>query len=103
MDAGVAEVKRLYVQPAARGHGIGRALLRRLLADARAEGFHTVRLETMGFMGEARALYTAFGFAEVPPFAHSQAALSGLVGVVHFMALALQALRQGVVAAEVTP
>lgn len=90
VDAGVAEVKRLYVRPAARGHGIGRALLQRLLADARVEGFHTVRLETLSFMTEARAMYKAFGFVEAPAFADAQAALSGAQDSVHFMSLSLR-------------
>jgi catechol 2,3-dioxygenase-like lactoylglutathione lyase family enzyme/GNAT superfamily N-acetyltransferase len=90
VSAGVGEIKRLYVRPAARGHGIGRALLRQLLAGARAEEFHTLQLETLDFMAEARALYRSLGFAEVPACGPSQAALSGLEGITQFMTLALR-------------
>lgn len=91
VDDEVAEVKRLYVRPSARGHGIGRGLLECLLAHAREQGYRTVRLETMRFMAEARALYDALGFVKVSPFEGSQAAMmAGLGDVVDFMALALQ-------------
>ena len=96
VDPAVAEVKRLYVRPSARGHGIGRKLLQSLLSHAREQGFRTVRLETMGFMAEARALYDALGFVKVQPFGDSQAAMSGLEGVVDFMALALHPSEPGV-------
>lgn len=41
----IAEIKRMYVRPSARGHGLGRQLLEQLLADARALDFRLVRLE----------------------------------------------------------
>lgn len=90
VDDDVAEVKRLFVRPSARGHAIGRALLHRLIAAARAEGFRTLRLETMTFMREARAIYAAFGFRDVPAFDQAQAAMSGLTDVVIFMELPLR-------------
>lgn len=90
VDRTMAEIKRLYVRPSARGHGIGRRMLQDLLSHARKHGFRTIRLETMGFMAEARALYDAFGFVEVPPFEDSQAAMAGLEGVVEFMMLTLR-------------
>lgn len=90
VDGDVAEVKRLYVRPTARGHAIGRALLHRLLVAARAEGFRMLRLETTTFMREARAIYAAFGFRDVPAFAQTQAAMSGLTDLVHFMELPLR-------------
>lgn len=90
IDGDVAEVKRMFVGRAARGHSIGRALLFRLIAAARAEGFRKLRLETMTFMHEARALYAAFGFRDVSAFDESQAAMSGLTDVVRFMELNLR-------------
>lgn len=90
VDDRVAEVKRLFVRRAARGHSIGRALLFRLITAARDEGFRTLRLETASFMREARALYAAFGFRDVSAFDKSQAAMSGLTDVVRFMELSLR-------------
>lgn len=65
----VAEIKRMYVRPSARGRGIGRALLAWLVEDARALGARSVRLESAGFMVEAHTLYRSFGFAAIEPFA----------------------------------
>jgi GNAT superfamily N-acetyltransferase len=86
----IAEVKRMYVRAAARGRGVGRQLLHRLLDDARALGFRIVRLESATFMREAHALYRSFGFAEVAPYEGSEfAAIPGAEKIQLFMALEL--------------
>jgi GNAT superfamily N-acetyltransferase len=68
ISADVAEIKRMYVDPAVRGHGAGRALLRRVIDDARAAGYRALQLETAVWMVEAHALYHSFGFVDAPPF-----------------------------------
>lgn len=73
IDDTTAEIKRMYVRPAAQGLGVGRALLARLVQDARAEGYATVRLETVRFMTAAQAMYRAFDFVEVERFDGSEA------------------------------
>lgn len=78
VDADVAEVKRMFVRPRARGTGVGRAVLEHLLADARSEDFRTVRLETFTFMRPALALYRSFGFVDVEAFDGSETATVGL-------------------------
>ena len=65
---GIAEIKRMYIRPSARGHGLGRRLLEQLLADARALHFRLIRLESAVFMPEAHALYRSAGFTDVPPY-----------------------------------
>ena len=86
----IVEIKRMYVQPAARGHGIGRALLQRLLDDARELTFRVVRLESAAFMGEAHALYRSFGFEDVPPYEGREfEAVAGAEEIQVFMALDL--------------
>jgi putative acetyltransferase len=65
----IAEIKRLYVVPQARGTGLGRALLDRAIDEARARGYERVRLDShRGSMGAAIALYARLGFAEIPPY-----------------------------------
>jgi len=65
---GVAEIKRMYTDPASRGHGVARAVLLRLIDDARAAGYRRLQLETAVWMVEAHALYRSCGFADAPPF-----------------------------------
>ena len=65
-----AEVKRMYVDPAVRGRGVARALLRALVEHARAHGLTTLRLETGTEQPEAIALYESEGWRPVPPFGH---------------------------------
>jgi len=63
-----AEIKRMYVDPAARGRGIGKLILDTLLDHARANGVRVARLETGVKQGEALGLYRAAGFAERAAF-----------------------------------
>jgi GNAT superfamily N-acetyltransferase len=91
IDEPTAEIKRMYVRPAAQGLGVGRAILAQLLQDARAEGYATVRLETLRFMTVAQAMYRSFGFVEVSGFDGSEAANTVLEPLTIFMALDLAA------------
>ena len=72
---GIAEVKRMWVSPSARGLGIGRRMLGELEDAARARRARRLRLETNESLVEAQALYRANGFAPVEaynrePYAH---------------------------------
>jgi putative acetyltransferase len=69
LDAETAEMKRLYLRPAARGAGLGRALAAAAIAHAREHGFARVVLDTMAEqMPEAVALYRSMGFREAPAY-----------------------------------
>lgn len=72
LDEAVGELRRMYVVPAHRGKGLGRALLAALEDAARELGYTTLRLETGNEAPEARALYTSSGYGPIPcwgPFA----------------------------------
>ena len=69
---GVAEIKRMYLQPNARGRGLGRMLLDGLLHEARALGCHEARLDSGWFMTDAHRLDEAAGFTECEPYQESE-------------------------------
>lgn len=70
LDPRHAEIKSMHTAEAARGRGIGRAMLAHLLDIARARGFRQVSLETgtTAAFAPARALYTSAGFVPCGPF-----------------------------------
>ena len=70
-EAGIGEVKRLYVRPAARGTGLGQALVETILSHARAIGYRELRLDTADWMRDAVRLYTRLGFVECSPYYHN--------------------------------
>jgi putative acetyltransferase len=62
-------MKRLFLDPAARGHGLGKALVEAILAAGRARGYTVMRLDTAATsMGPAVALYKSFGFREIAAY-----------------------------------
>jgi GNAT superfamily N-acetyltransferase len=65
----VGEIQRMYIQPHVRGVGAGRALVERLLQDARDLGYAKVRLESLRALAPAHGLYRSVGFVEVEPYA----------------------------------
>jgi len=65
---GFAELKRFYVDPAHRGHGVADSVIEALLEHARAAGATTVRLETGDQQHAAMRFYARHGFAVVDRF-----------------------------------
>jgi GNAT superfamily N-acetyltransferase len=63
-----AEIKRMYVVPAARGLGLARRMLAHLEATARDAGVRAMVLETGLRQPEAIALYETSGYVAIPPF-----------------------------------
>ena len=65
LDAEAAEVKRMFVDAAWRGRGVGRALLETLIDGARARGYKILRLGTLQDMTVAQSLYHSLGFTPI--------------------------------------
>lgn len=63
-EASTCELRKMYFQPAARGRGLGHALLALLLDEMRAAGYRRCYLETTSWMQAAQHLYRAHGFVE---------------------------------------
>jgi putative acetyltransferase len=61
----ICELQRMYLLPAARGTGLGRALLAKCLAAARTFRYRRCYLETAASLATARRLYLHAGFREV--------------------------------------
>ncbi len=68
LGPGVAEIKRMYVRPAARSRGVAAALLTALEDTARSLGYAVTRLDTGPKQVHALHLYRAAGYTEVPPY-----------------------------------
>jgi ribosomal protein S18 acetylase RimI-like enzyme len=71
-EDGTVELKRVYVKPASRRLGCAQTLLDALETQARAQGFHTLLLETNPEFAPAVALYKRNGFTEVEAFSPYQ-------------------------------
>jgi GNAT superfamily N-acetyltransferase len=67
----IAELKRMYVRPAARRRGLGRALAVAALEAAGELGYEIVRLDTVAELAAAAALYQELGFVEIEPYRHN--------------------------------
>jgi ribosomal protein S18 acetylase RimI-like enzyme len=63
-----AEIKRVWVDPSARGLGLARRLLADLVDRAGVAGAPAVQLDTNRTLTEAIALYQQIGYVEIEPF-----------------------------------
>lgn len=67
-EIGSCEVKRLFTLPGTRGSGLGHALARAAIEEARSLGYGLVRLDTLPSMGAAIRLYEKLGFERSPAY-----------------------------------
>ncbi len=65
---GACEMKRLYVAPAGRGSGLGKALMQAVIREARRIGYREMRLDTLPSMTTAQAMYREAGFVSIDPY-----------------------------------
>ena len=68
LENDVAEIKRMFVEPAARGRGHGRRVLSELEAVAAELGYRRLRLDTAQSMTTAIALYRGAGYRDIPDY-----------------------------------
>ena len=67
-ESQICELKRMYVRPSARGHGVARELARTLIGRAKEMGYGRMVLDTLASMTPARELYRSLGFTETMPY-----------------------------------
>jgi len=65
LEPGLGEVKRMWIDPALRGRGLGGRLLDALEDAARALGYDRLRLDTHEVLVEAISLYEAHGYRRI--------------------------------------
>ncbi|MGH7075193.1 MAG: GNAT family N-acetyltransferase [Stellaceae bacterium] len=71
LDAGICEMKRLYIAPEWRGHGVGRLICERLLVEAREAGYRRMLLDTGDWLRPALTLYRGLGFLPILAYYHN--------------------------------
>ena len=64
----IVEIKRMYVRPSHRKAGLGHALVKQLLQEARDIGYQRIQLHSAGFMKDAHQLYRSMGFNEISAY-----------------------------------
>ncbi len=73
-EEGIAELKRMYVQPANQHKGIGKYLLEKAIALAKKCNYKFIRLDTLSNMTPAINLYKKYGFYEIAAYYHNPVA-----------------------------
>lgn len=79
----ICEMKRLYVSPAGRGTGVGKALAQAVVVEAKRLGYRAMRLDTLASMTTPLKLYRGMGFRDIEAYYHNP--LEG----VHYLELEL--------------
>ena len=68
----ICEMKRLFLRENARGHGLGKQLIEKLIDEAKSLGYSKMRLDTFPpKMGKAVSLYRSHGFYPIEPYYHN--------------------------------
>jgi ribosomal protein S18 acetylase RimI-like enzyme len=67
-EGDICEMRTLFVRPAFRGEGIGKALAEAVIDEARAIGYTTMRLDTLKILTSALKLYHSIGFYDIEQY-----------------------------------
>lgn len=70
-EKGVCEMKRLFVQAPFRKFGIGEALVKAILIEAKKLGYTKMKLDTLEHLKAAIALYLKHGFIITTAYYHN--------------------------------
>ena len=81
VTSALCEMKRLYVRPNARGGHLGRELVERLIAEARAAGYREMRLDVQAKFLAARKLYADLGFVPAEPISFNPVPGASFLGL----------------------
>lgn len=81
VTAEICEMKRLYVRPQASGSHLGRELVERLIAEARAVGYREMRLDVQAKSVPARKLYEKIGFVAAEPISFNPVSGASFLGL----------------------
>ena len=68
IDSTTAELKRMFVDPAYRGHQLGQQLLQMALTASKQLGYSSIKLDTVPQMRSAIKLYESAGFHKIDPY-----------------------------------
>ena len=68
LDRDTCEMKRMFVDPSARGEGVGQALAVAVIEAAKARGFSMMKLDSLARLKPAMTLYRSLGFKETAPY-----------------------------------
>ncbi len=71
LEAGICEMKRLYVYPSFTGFGIGRRLGMAILERGADMGYRAMRLDSLAHMTAVQRLYESLGFVDIPPYRYN--------------------------------
>ena len=72
LEGGMGEIKRMFVREDHRGMGIAKAILDRLIAEARAIGYPKIRLDSPRFAAASHGLYRSRGFQPIQRYQGSE-------------------------------